>query len=156
MLIIRGAALGGFLAVMGLAGTALAQSSDVPRTPWGHPDMQGLWTNSTTTPLEALTEEEQARGREAQRPVWEATAGTGAAFPEQRGPLDRPSLIIDPPDGRIRMTDKAIQRLVARENAREGDTSTSNRSMNCARIAAVLGACRTNAPPSRAYEPCTS
>ena len=120
MLIIRGAALGGFLAVMGLAGTALAQSSDVPRTPWGHPDMQGLWTNSTTTPLEALTEEEQARGREAQRPVWEATAGTGAAFPEQRGPLDRPSLIIDPPDGRIRMTDKAIQRLVARENAREG------------------------------------
>ena len=120
MLTFRAAALGGFLAVVGLIGTALAQSSDIPRTPWGHPDMQGLWNNSTTTSLEALTEEERARSREARRPVIEATAGTGAAFPEQRGPLDRPSLIIDPPDGRIKMTDKAIRRLIVRENAREG------------------------------------
>jgi hypothetical protein len=22
------------------------------RTPWGHPDLQGLWTNTTTTPFE--------------------------------------------------------------------------------------------------------
>src|SRR5262245_34613117 len=24
----------------------------VPRTPWGHPDLQGLWNNGTPTPLE--------------------------------------------------------------------------------------------------------
>src|SRR5215212_7385442 len=23
-----------------------------PRTPWGHPDLQGIWSNATTTPLE--------------------------------------------------------------------------------------------------------
>ena len=23
-----------------------------PRTPWGDPDLQGTWTNTTTTPLE--------------------------------------------------------------------------------------------------------
>jgi hypothetical protein len=92
----------------------------LPRTPWGAPDLQGIWNNSTTIPLEQLTSEERAQGRAAQRPVIEATRGTGAAFPEQRGPLDRPSLIIDPPDGRITMTAPAIQRLVERENARAG------------------------------------
>ena len=39
------------------------------KTPWGHPDLQGIWTNTTTTPLErpndlagkeVLTEEERA------------------------------------------------------------------------------------------------
>ena len=24
----------------------------LPRTPWGHPDLQGRWTNATVTPLE--------------------------------------------------------------------------------------------------------
>jgi len=109
------------LTVALLPAAVAAQSSDIPRTPWGHPDLQGLWNNSTTTPLEAMTDEERARGRAAQRPVFEATAGTGAAFPEQRGPLDRASLIVDPPNGRLpAMTEKAVARLVARENAREG------------------------------------
>ena len=34
---------------------ASGQSADdgsVPRTPWGHPDLQGYWTSSTYTPLE--------------------------------------------------------------------------------------------------------
>ncbi len=33
---------------------AFAQSGDEPspRTPWGHPDLQGYWTSSTYTPLE--------------------------------------------------------------------------------------------------------
>ncbi|MDE0829804.1 MAG: hypothetical protein OSB03_11450, partial [Vicinamibacterales bacterium] len=44
-----------------------------PRTPWGAPDLQGIWNNSTTTPLEQMTEEEIAQGRAAQRPVIEAT-----------------------------------------------------------------------------------
>ena len=94
--------------------------ADVPRTPWGHPDLQGIWNNSTTTPLERLTAEEQAHGREARQPVIEATRGTDAAWPEQKGALDRASLIVEPADGRISMTSRAIQRLIECEDARVG------------------------------------
>ncbi len=51
----------------------------------------------------------------------QATAGTGAAWIEQAGGLDRESLVIDPPDGRIPpLQPEAIQRLIDREKAREG------------------------------------
>ena len=84
-----------------------AGESELPRTPWGAPDLQGVWNNSTTTPLERLTREEQAQGREAQQAVIEATRGTGAGWLEQAGNIERESLIIDPPDGRIRMAETA-------------------------------------------------
>jgi hypothetical protein len=29
-----------------------AQQWTVPRTPWGHPDLEGLWTNATLTPFQ--------------------------------------------------------------------------------------------------------
>ena len=29
-----------------------AQNRTVPRTPDGHPDLQGVWTNATITPME--------------------------------------------------------------------------------------------------------
>jgi hypothetical protein len=43
-----------FVIAAGLAATVLGQtpSSTVPRTPWGHPDLQGVWTNETLTLLE--------------------------------------------------------------------------------------------------------
>jgi hypothetical protein len=91
-----------------------------PTTPWGHPDLQGVWNNSTNTPLERMTADEQERGRIAQRPVREATDGTGAAWPETGGRLERAFLVVDPPDGRIPMRAEAIERLVAREKARDG------------------------------------
>ena len=47
-------------------------SSDI-RTPWGDPDFQGIWNNSTTTPLERMTDAERERGLNAQAPVIEAT-----------------------------------------------------------------------------------
>ena len=98
----------------------VADSAELPRTPWGTPDFQGLWNNSTTTPLERLTAEEQAQSRRAQQAVIEATGGTGAGWLEQAGRIERESLIIDPPDGRIRMTEEGVQRLIERENARAG------------------------------------
>ena len=98
-----------------------ADAGEAPLTAWGHPDLRGVWNNSTTTPLERLTESESERGRVAREPVQRATAGTGAAWIEQAGGLERQSLIIDPPDGRIpELHPKAIQRLVDRENARAG------------------------------------
>ncbi len=45
---------------LALAQTVGAAGAGVPRTPWGSPDLQGIWNNSTMTPLERLTEEEQA------------------------------------------------------------------------------------------------
>ena len=62
-----------------------ADESELPRTPWGDPDLQGMWNNSTTTPLERLTSEEQALGRQAQQAVIDATRGTGAGWLEQAG-----------------------------------------------------------------------
>ena len=66
------------LVVLLFAAPALtaAQSTEVPRTPWGHPELQGIWDQTTGTPLERsrnladrefLTEEE-AVAREA-RPL---------------------------------------------------------------------------------------
>ena len=55
--------------VAALPGLAQGQSADLPRTPWGDPDLQGVWDYRTITPLqrpeaqadkEFLTEEEAA------------------------------------------------------------------------------------------------
>ena len=64
------------LLLLPVAGVAQSDegTTAVPRTPWGHPDLQGIWNNATTTPLERpsdlagkefLTAEEVA-GRDAQ------------------------------------------------------------------------------------------
>ncbi len=98
-----------------------ADAGEASRTPWGHPDLRGVWNNSTTTPFERLTDAEQEQGRLAREPVQRATGGTGAGWLEQGSGLERDSLIVDPPDGRIpALLPEAIQRLVDRENARTG------------------------------------
>jgi len=89
------------------------------RTPWGDPDLQGLWTNTTTTPLERLPEAstkdlltEEERQKLAQQVAERldqdkppARSGTVVAYNEfwyERGTLtNRTSLIIDPPDGKL-------------------------------------------------------
>ena len=98
-----------------------ADSGTIPKTPWGDPDLRGVWNNSTDTPLEAMTEAEKERGRLAQQAVIEATGGTGAAWIERSGTILRDSLVVDPPDGRIpELLPAARQRLIERENARAG------------------------------------
>ncbi len=72
---------------------AAAQSTEAPRTPWGDPDLQGVWNNGTITPMERpeeledkefLTEEEAANLEQARiarnerllhRPARRTTAG---------------------------------------------------------------------------------
>ena len=86
------------------------------RTPDGQPDLQGLWNNSTTTPLErpeamvgrtTLTTEEmaaldaQAVGRNDRLPP-AGDPGTYNEFWWERGTrLRQTSLVIDPLDGKI-------------------------------------------------------
>ena len=96
--------------------TGAVNSPSFSRTAWDAPDLQGLWTNSTTTPLERpdafagrthLTEEEVAEleasvaGRN-DRPPRAGDPGTYNEFWWERSNfLDRTSLIVDPADGRI-------------------------------------------------------
>jgi hypothetical protein len=109
----------------------------VPRTPWGHPDFQGIWNNGTSTPLERpadlagrefLTDAEWAeRAREiatrADRRPESRLADVELAYNNEwwdRGaPLRRTSLIIDPADGKLpALTDEGRKLLAARQAAR--------------------------------------
>ena len=101
-----------------------APGADTIRTPWGDPDLQGIWTTQTLTPLERPTEfagkefltPEEAAAYEAERSVNRnqdrrdggAEADVARAYNDfwwDRGTEmvedGRTSLIIDPQDGRI-------------------------------------------------------
>ena len=101
-------------------GAAAAQASgggaETERTPWGDPDLQGVWTNTTTTPMErpdeyagrsALTDEERAELdalAESYRDRKPPPGSTGAynSFWVDRGTRSaQTSLVVDPPDGRL-------------------------------------------------------
>jgi hypothetical protein len=114
---------------------AAAQSEDVPRMPWGRPDLQGVWDFATMTPMErpaqfagkaTLTEEDVATAVESATKRWRLVAeggdnstGTynefwfdgGTAVTEDR----RTSLITKPSDGKVpQLTPKAAERATAR------------------------------------------
>jgi hypothetical protein len=86
------------------------------RTAWGDPDLQGVWTNTTTTPFErpdafagkqVLTEEErldldEQAVRNADRPPKAGDTGAYNDFWFERGKRSsRTSLVVDPPDGKL-------------------------------------------------------
>jgi hypothetical protein len=120
-------------------GSAAANGADKyvgPRTAWGDPDLQGQWNSQTSTPLErpltgALAEKDTLSDEEAEslevkhladgdRPPAEGDPGTYNSFWFDRGKgVNRTSLIIDPPDGRVpAYTPEAEQRLAAEQAAR--------------------------------------
>jgi len=120
--------------------TAAAQG-DVPRTAWGHVDLQGVWDFRTITPMERpedladrefLTAEEAAEiediraaenaARDDQVP--DDIVGNYNTFWFDRGDsvieTRRTSLVIDPPDGRIpALTPEAERKRAAMAEARE-------------------------------------
>jgi hypothetical protein len=133
-------------AVVALDAQAPAGSYKAPRTPWGHPDLQGYWTNTTTTPLQrpaelkdkaVLTAGELAdRDRlVAERANQDAkprpgNPGTYNDFWYERGALNsRTSLVVDPPDGRVpALTDAAQKRAAADREGRGPADSPEDRS----------------------------
>ena len=108
-----------------------------PRTPWGHPDLQGVWTNTTTTPLErpadladkpvlTAAERNKRNADVAERVSFDRTAaGNVGAYNEfwmERGALnDRTSLIVDPPDGKLPALTPTGKARVDALNARRRD-----------------------------------
>jgi len=101
--------------VAGQSAAPTGQSGEGARMPWGDPDIQGTWTNSTTTPMERpddlserefLTEEEWAvRNPGSGISAFELSSSmpTGAYndFWLEKGELSlRTSLIVDPPNGK--------------------------------------------------------
>jgi hypothetical protein len=103
-----------------------------PRTPWGDPDLQGVWNYATMTPVErqrdlaakaVLTEQEAAEYERqiiARQSVTNNTAGPDWWDPGTRRLVNRrTSLIVDPDDGRLPpTTDEVKQRAAARAAAR--------------------------------------
>ena len=139
----------GAAAVAGLLAapvSAAAQAGDgnpaPPRTPWGAPDVQGVWDFRTITPMErpadlgdtAVLTEAQAARVEAETAAAQAARDTetpfdtvgnynqfwfdpGATVIDTR----RTSLVVDPPDGRIpEKTPEAAGRYAAGTEAGRG------------------------------------
>src|SRR5438132_8727010 len=131
----------GIIVVLGQTPLTAQSAYTPPRTPDGKPDLQGIWTNATVTPLERprdlagkefLTETEAAEFEKqavydanGDRRDGAADADVGRAYNEfwrDRGKVVstmRTSLIVDPPDGKVPpVTPEGQKRNAERAEAR--------------------------------------
>jgi len=124
------------------APASTAKAGPAPKTPWGDPDLQGIWTDIYATPLqrpakyanrEFLTDQERAeldRKRAAaprQNDTSIAKRGTeqdvsgayNSVFTSMKHTARRTSLIVNPPDGRIPPLTPEVQKRRAESRAFE-------------------------------------
>ncbi len=108
-----------------------AKAGQARTTPWGEPDLQGIWTDPYQTPLqrppqyadqELFTDEERAaldkqrgailrRDARGKKGSEEDVAGAyNAVFTSVRPTGRRTSMIVDPPDGRIPPVTPEVQK----------------------------------------------
>jgi hypothetical protein len=126
------AAATALVALAGAPSVASAQQWTLPRTSWGHPDFEGIWTNATLTPLQrpaglgdkafytpdevAEIERQRIAQTNADRELPPGDVGSYNDIFFERGSsivgTRRTSLVIDPPDGRIPALTPEAQRKV--------------------------------------------
>jgi hypothetical protein len=108
------------------------------KTPWGEPDLQGIWTDESDTPMqrspkyanqEFFTQAQRAeldrqrsaflgRDRRAQRGTEADVAGAyNAVFTPMKRTGTRTSRIVDPPNGRLPPLTPEAQKMAAAERA---------------------------------------
>jgi hypothetical protein len=113
-------------------------SAAAQKTPWGEPDLQGIWTDESDTPMqrpakyanqEFFTEAQRAeldklrsalpsRDRRAERGTEADVAGAyNAVFTPMKRTGVRTSRIVDPPNGRLPPLTPEVQKLAAAERA---------------------------------------
>jgi hypothetical protein len=130
---IAAAAVGAVISASSTRTSAQAPAAAL-KTPWGEPDLQGIWTVETDTPFqrspkyanqEFFTEQQRAefdrvrsqlRGRDnrAERGSEADVAGAyNAVFGAMKRTGTRTSLVVDPPDGRIPATTPEAQKIAA-------------------------------------------
>src|ERR1700726_2089980 len=123
-----------------LAGEGRVGAAPAPalKTPWGEPDLQGIWTDESDTPLqrsprfvnqEFFTAEQRAdfdrqrsamigRDKRAERGTEADVAGAyNATFTPMKRTGARTSRIVDPPNGRLPPLTAEAQKLAAAERA---------------------------------------
>jgi hypothetical protein len=117
-----------------MASPTAPSAAPVLKTPWGEPDLQGIWTDESDTPLqrpakyanqEFFTEAQRAeldkerasllgRDRRVERGTELDVAGAyNAVFLSLKHTGARTSLILDPPDGRIPAKTPEAQKIAA-------------------------------------------
>ncbi|MEE2778053.1 MAG: hypothetical protein VYE73_14965 [Acidobacteriota bacterium] len=115
---------------------AAAAEYQTPRTAWGHPDLQGTFSNTTLTPFERpeamgdkafLTEQEVTEMEKARAAMIEGAADAAPTQTEEGGRIGAynlhwlelgtkvvgtraTSLVIDPPNGRVPVRPEALAR----------------------------------------------
>jgi hypothetical protein len=124
------------------AATSAANSWVASKTPWGHPDLQGVWTTDIEigVPLErpvelgekaVLTEQEYRQRAEALKKRYsDAKTDRGGEVGNGQGPVHwyegaknisyRTSLVIDPPNGRIPPYTPEAQKRVVKKGTELG------------------------------------
>jgi hypothetical protein len=145
------------VSVTGLSAQAPALNTSL-KTSWGEPDLQGIWTDESDTPLqrspkfanqETLTEAQRAeldrersalmrRDKRVERGTELDVAGAyNAVFTSQKRTGARTSLIIDPPNGRIPPMTPEAQKLAAADREYrlallQSTDTCKNKSVACA------------------------
>src|SRR5438105_15946172 len=141
-----------------VASVKASAPTTVLKTPWGEPDLQGIWTDESDTPLqrspkyanqEFFTEAERAeldkeraallgRDRRVERGTELDVAGAyNAAFMSVKHTGPRTSLIVDPPNGRIPSLTPEAQKRAAQEREfrlalLQSTETCKNKSVGCA------------------------
>jgi hypothetical protein len=128
------------LSVGGVVAGQSEPGTEAPRTAWGDPDLQGVWSYASLTPLQRpvnlegqqFYSEEEAASRNAsvhiEAPPRPGDVGAYNVHWFDRGevlPDRRTSLIIDPVEGRLPLNDEGRRQVESRRSARQARPADS-------------------------------